>query len=149
MLEEGFELEFEPGLALDGVFIAFGNAFEEDAMILGGLPDRFEFFEAQQTGQREGVAAVMFVVIVTDEAVAAGIADDELLDVRLEELADPAGEVGFFEHQALIGGGNGLDMLDEFLGLGGEAPPFDFLTLIIEVPEDAVFGVGIQTEPCY
>jgi len=46
MLEEGFELEFESGLALDGVLIAFGDAFEEDALILGGLPDRFELIEA-------------------------------------------------------------------------------------------------------
>ena len=149
MLEEGFELEFESGLALDGVLIAFGDTFEEDALGVGGLPDGFEFVEAQEAGQREGIAAVMFVVIVADETVAAGITDDELLDVGFEELADPAGEIGLFEHEPLVGGGNGLDMLDEFLGLGGKAPPFDFLTLITELPEDAVFGVGIQTEPCY
>jgi len=46
MLEEGFELEFESGLALDGVLIAFGNAFKEDALVFGGLPDRFELVEA-------------------------------------------------------------------------------------------------------
>ena len=113
------------------------------------MPDGLVFIEAQQAGEREGIAAVMFVVIMTDEPVAAGIADDELLDVGLEELADPAGEIGFFEPEPFVGGGNGLDMLDEFLGLGGEAPPFNFLTLIIELAKDAVFGVGIQTEPCY
>jgi hypothetical protein len=46
MLEEGFDLEFEAGLALDGIFISLGDAFEEDALILGGLPDRFELVEA-------------------------------------------------------------------------------------------------------
>ena len=45
MLEEGFELEFEAGLALDGVFVALGDAFEEDALILAGLPDGFVFME--------------------------------------------------------------------------------------------------------
>ena len=33
MLEEGFELELEAGLAQDGVFVAFGEAFEEDALV--------------------------------------------------------------------------------------------------------------------
>src|ERR1022692_1327770 len=91
----------------------------------------------------------MFVVILADEAVAARIAEDELLDMRLEELGDPAGEVGLFEHEALVGGGNVLDMLHQEGRLGGEAPPFEFGALIVEVPEDALFGVGIQTEPCY
>ena len=149
MLEEGFELELEAGLAQDGVFITFGDALEEDAMIIGGLPDGFEFVEAQEAGQREGIAAVVLVGVVADEPVAAGIADDELLDMRLEELGDPAGEVGLFEHEALVGGGNVLDMLDQEHGLGGEAPPFEFGALIVEVTEDAIFGVGIQTEPCY
>ena len=120
MLEEGFELELEAGLALDGVFVAFGDALEEDALGVGGLPDGFEFVEAQEAGQGEGIAFVMLVVVVADEAVAAGITDDELLDVGFEELANPAGEIGFFEHQALVGGGNGLDMLDQLFGAGGE-----------------------------
>jgi hypothetical protein len=42
---------------------------------------------AQQAGQREGVAAVVLVGIVADAAIAAGITDDELLDVGLEQLA--------------------------------------------------------------
>ena len=142
MLEEGFELELEAGLAQDGIFIGLGDAFEEDALIVSGLPDGLEFVEAQEAGQRKGIAAVMFVVILADEAVAAGIADDELLDVGLEELADPAGEVGLFEHEAFVGGGDGLDMLDEFLGLGGKLPPLDFGAVIVEVAEDTVFGVG-------
>jgi len=149
MLEEGFELEFEAGLPLDGVLVAFGDAFEEDALILGGLPDGFEFVEAQETGQGEGVAAVVLVGIVADEAIATGITDDDLLEVGFEQLADPAGEIGFFEHESFVGGGDGLDMLDEFLGLGGELPPLEFGAVIVEVAEDTVFGVGIQTEPCY
>ena len=149
MLEEGFELELEAGLAQDGVFVAFGEAFEEDALWVGGLPDRLEFVKAQEAGQSEGIAAIMFVVIVADEAVAAGVADDELLDMGFEELADPAGEVGLFEHEAFVGGGDGLDMLDQELGLGGELPPLEFSALIVEVAQDAVFGVGIQAEPCY
>src|SRR5487761_2456279 len=91
----------------------------------------------------------MFVGIVADEAVAAGIADDELLGMGFEELADPAGEIGFFEHEPLVGGGDGLEMLDELLGLGGEAPPLEFAALIVELRQHAIFGVGIQTEPCY
>jgi len=62
VLEEGFELEFEAGLALNGIFIRLGDAFEEDALILGGLPDGLEFVEAQEAGQGEGIAFVMFVV---------------------------------------------------------------------------------------
>lgn len=143
MLEEGFELEFEPGLALDGILIAFGNAFEEDALVLGGLPDRFELIEAQEAGQGEGIAFVMFVVVVADEAVAAGITNDDLLDMGFKQLADPAGEVGFFKHQAFVGGGNGLNMFNEELGLGGELPPLDFGAVIVEVTEQAIFGVGI------
>src|ERR1039458_8413674 len=149
MLEEGLELELEAGLAQDGVFITFGDALEEDAFIIGGLPDGFEFVEAQEAGQREGVAAVMLVGILADETVAAGIADDELLDMGLEKLGDPAGEVGLFEHEALVGAGNVLDMLEQEGGLGGKAPPFEFGAVIVEVTEDAIFGVGIQTEPCY
>jgi hypothetical protein len=110
MLEEGFELELEPGLAQDRVFISFGGAFEKDALIVGGLPHGFEFVEAQEAGQRKGIAAVVFVGILTDEAVAPGIANDELFDQWLQELADPTGEVGFFEHEAFVGGGDGLDM---------------------------------------
>ena len=45
MLEEGFELKLEAGLPLDGIFISLGDAFEEDALILGGLPDGFELVE--------------------------------------------------------------------------------------------------------
>ena len=142
-------MELETGLAQDGVLVGFGDAFEEDALWVGGLPDGFEFVEAQEAGQGEGVAAVVLVVIVADEAVAAGVTDDELLDVGFEELADPAGEIGFFKHEPLVGGGDGLNMLDEFLGVGGELPPFDLSAVIVEVAEHAVFGVGIQAEPCY
>ena len=78
MLEEGFELQLEPGLALDGVLVAFGDAFEQDGLFVGGLPDGFEFVEAQEAGQGEGIAFVMLVMILADEPVAAGIADDEL-----------------------------------------------------------------------
>jgi hypothetical protein len=28
--------------------------------------------------------------------------------MRLKQLAEPAGEVGLFEHEVLLGGGNGL-----------------------------------------
>jgi hypothetical protein len=150
MLEEGFELELEAGLTLDGILIAFGDAFEEHALILGGLPDGFEFIEAQEPGEGEGIPFIVFVVIFTDEAVAAGITDDDLLEVGFEELVEPAGEVGFFEHESFVGGGDGLNLLDEFLGLlGGERPGLDFLPLIIELSQEEIFGVGIQTEPCY
>ena len=149
MLEEGFELELEAGLALDGVFVSLGAAFEKDALFLDGLPDGFEFVEAQEAGEGEGVAAIVLVMILADEVVAAGITDDELLDVGFEELAEPAGEVGLFEHEPLVGGGDGLDLGNELLGLGGKLPPFDLAALIIELTEDTVFGVGIQPEPCY
>ena len=88
-------------------------------------------------------------MIVANEAVAAGIADDELLDVGFEEFAEPAGEIGLFEHEPLVGGGDGLNLRDELLGLGGKAPPLEFVALIVEVAEHTVFGVGIQPEPCY
>jgi len=44
------------------------------------------FVEAQEAGQREGIPAVVLVGILADEAIAAGIANDDLLDVRLKEL---------------------------------------------------------------
>ena len=149
MLEQGFELELEAGLTLHGIFISLGAAFEEDAVRLDGLPDGFEFVEAQEAGQGEGVAAIVLVGILADEVVAAGITDDELLDVGLEQLAEPAGEIGLFEHEPLVGRRDGLDLGDEFFGLGGKLPPLDFAALIIELPEHAVFGVGIEPEPCY
>lgn len=149
MLEEGFKLELETGLTLDGVFVSLGAAFEEDALFLEGLPDGFKFIEAQEAGQSEGVAAIVLVMIVADEVIAAGITDDELLDVGFEELAEPAGEVGFFEHEPLVGGGDGLDLGDELVGLGGKLPALELGAVIIEVCEDAVFGVGVESEPCY
>ena len=149
MLEQGFELELEPGLALHGIFISLRAAFEEHAVWVGGLPDGFEFVEAQEAGQGEGVAAIVLVRIVTDQVIAAGVTDDELLDVGPEELAEPAGEVGFFEHEPLVGGGDGLQVREELLGRGGKLPPLEFAALIVELTEDAVFGVGIQPEPCY
>jgi len=60
----------------------------------------------------------VLVGIVTDEAVAAGVTDDELLDVRLAELAEPAGEVGFFEQEPLVGGGDGLNLISAIEGVG-------------------------------
>ena len=149
MLEEGFELELEAGLAEHGIFVGLGGALEEDALIVGGLPDGLEFVETQEPGQGEGIAAVVFVGIVADEPIAAGVANDQLLELRLEELADPAGEIGFFEHEAFVGGGDGLDMFEQLPGIGGEAPPFEFRAVIVEMSQDAISGVGIQSEPCY
>ena len=48
-----------------------------------------------------------------------------------------------------FGGGNGSDVLDEFLRLGGKTPPFDFGAVIVELAEHTIFGAGIQAEPCY
>ena len=149
MLEEGFDLELEAGLAENRLFVGLGGAFEKDTLIVGGLPDGFELVEAQEPGQREGIAAVVFVGMVADEAIAPGIANDQLLDVGFEELADPTGEVGFFEHEALVGGGDGLDLFEEQLGIGRETPPLAFGALIVELSQNAISGVGIQTEPCY
>lgn len=149
MLEEGFDLEFEAGLAPDGIIVSLGGAFEEDARVVGGLPDGFVFIEAQEAGQGEGIAAVLLVGMGTDEAIVPGVADDDLLDVRTQELGDPAGEVGFFEHEALVGGGDGLDVLDQGVGLGAKAPPLAFEPLVIEMGEQTILGVGIQAQPCY
>ena len=149
MLEEGFDLEFKAGLTQDRVFVGLCGAFEEDALIVGGLPDGFEFVQAQEAGERKGVPAVVFVGILADEAIAAGITDDDLLDHRLEELRDPAGEVGFFEHEPFDGGRDGLDMFEEWLGIGREAPAVEFGAAIVELSQNAISGVGIQSEPCY
>ena len=149
MLEEGFDLELKAGLAQDGVFVGLGGAFKEDALIIGGLPDGPVFVEAQEAGQRKGITAVVLVGILADEAIAAGIANDELLDMRLEELTNPAGEVGFFEHETFDGGRDGLDMFEELLGMSREAPVIDFMALIVELGQNAISGVGIQAEPCY
>ena len=149
MLEERFELEFKAGLAQDGVFVGLCGALEENALIIGGLPDRFEFVKAQKAGEGKGIAAVMLVGILADQAVAAGIAHDELLDVRVEELGDPAGEVGFFEHEVFDGDGDGLDVFEELPGIGRKTPVVDFVALVVELSQDAISGVGIQAEPCY
>ena len=149
MLEEGFDLEFEAGLAPDGIIVSLGGAFEEDARVVGGLPDGFEFIEAQESGQRKGIAAVVFVGMRADEPIVPGIADDDLLDVGSQELGDPAGEIGFFEHEAFVRGGDGLDMLNQGVRLGAEAPPLAFDALIIEMGEETILGVGIEAQPCY
>ena len=149
MLEERFELEFEAGLTQDRIFVSLGGALEENALIIGGLPDGFEFVKAQEAGESKGIAAVMLVRILADETVAAGIADDELLDVRFKELGDPAGEVGFFEHEAFDGGGDGLELFEELLGIGWETPVVDFVAVIVEVGQHAISGVGIEAQPCY
>jgi hypothetical protein len=149
MLEEGFELEFKAGLAEHRIFVSLGGALEEDALIVGGLPDGFEFIEAQEASQREGIAAVVLVGILADETVAAGITNDELLDVRLKELGDPTGEVGFFEHEVFNVGRDGLDMFEELLRIGRETPVIDFIALIVELGQHTISGVGIQAEPGY
>ena len=149
VLKEGFDLELEAGLTPDGIIVSLGGAFEEDAGVVGGLPDGFVFIEAQEPGQGEGIPPVMFVGMRADEAVVAGIADDELLDVGPQELGDPAGEIGFFEHEALVGGRNGLDVLNEGVRLGAKAPPFAFAALVIEMGEQTILGVGIEAQPCY
>ena len=149
MLEEGFDLELEAGLPQDRVFVGLCGAFEEDALVVGGLPDGPVFVEAQEAGQRKGIPAVVLVGIVADEAVAAGITNNELLDVRLKELGDPTGEIGFFEHETFDGGGDGLDIFEELQGISRKAPVIDFIALIVELGQHAISGVGIQAEPCY
>ena len=81
VLEEGFDLKLEAGLAADGFIVSLGGAFEHQARGIGGLPDGFEFIEPEQPGQGEGVAAVMFVGMRTDEAIMTRVTDDDLLDV--------------------------------------------------------------------
>ena len=149
MLEEGFDLELEPGLAQDGVFVGLSGTLEEDALIVGGLPDGLVFVEAQEPGQCEGIPPVVFVGVLTDEVVATGIANDELLDMGLEQLSNPTGEIGFLEHETFDGGRNRLDRMEELPGIGGEAPVIDFIALVIEMGQHAISGVGIQSQPCY
>jgi len=149
MLEEGFELELEAGLTQDRVFVGLGGALEEDALIVGGLPDGPVFAQAQETGQCEGVPPVVLVGILADQAVATGIANDELLDLGLKQLSDPAGEVGLFEHEPFDGDGDGLDLFEESVGIGGETPVIDFIALVVELGQHAISGVGIQAEPGY
>lgn len=91
----------------------------------------------------------MFVGMRTDETIAAGVTDDDLLEVGPKEPDDPAGQVGFFEHEAFVGSGDGLDMFHQGIGLGTKAPPFEFTALIVEVSQDTILGVGIQAKPCY
>ena len=91
----------------------------------------------------------MLVGVLADEAVATGITDDELLDVGLKQLSDPAGEVGFFEHEVFDGGRDGLEMFEELLGMGWETPVVDFVAVIVELAQHAISGVGIQAQPGY
>lgn len=149
MLEERFDLEFEAGLTPDGIIVSLGGAFEEDARVFGGLPDGFVFIEAQESGQGESIAAVVLVGMRADETIVAGIADDELLDMRPQELGDPASEIGFFKHEPLVLGGNGLNVLDEGVGLSAKAPPLAFAAVVIEMGEQTILGVGIEAQPCY
>jgi hypothetical protein len=64
-------------------------------------------------------------------------------------LGDAAGKIGFFEHEAFDRGRDGLDIAEELLGISRETPVIDFVALIVELSQHAVFGVGIQAEPCY
>ena len=59
----------------------------------------------------------------------------ELLDMGFEELADPAGEVGLFEHGALVSGRDSLDMLRSGVGAGWRIACQEFSALIVEVAE--------------
>ena len=91
----------------------------------------------------------MFVGMRADEAVVPGIADDQLLDMRPQELGDPTGEIGFFKHEPFVHGGNRLNVLDESIGLGAKAPPLAFNAMVIEMGEQTILGVGIEAQPCY
>jgi hypothetical protein len=91
----------------------------------------------------------MLVGVLADEAIAAGIANDDLLDVRLKELGDPTGKIGLFEHETFDGGRDGLDLFEEMPGIGWKAPVINFIALVVELSQDAISGVGIQSEPCY
>jgi hypothetical protein len=62
----------------------------------------------------------MLVGVLADEAIAAGIANDDLLDVRLKELGDPTGKIGLFEHETFDGGRDGLDLFEEMPGSVGK-----------------------------
>ena len=149
MLEERFELELEAGLAQDRIFVGLGGALEENALVVCGLPDGSVFVEAQEAGEGKGIPAVMLVCILADKTVAAGIANDDLLDHGFKDLADPTGEIGFFEHEAFDRGRDGLDMFEELLGISRETPVIDFVAMIVELSQHAISGVGIQAEPCY
>lgn len=149
MLEAGFDLQLEPGLAQDGIFVSLGGGFEKGALIIPGLPDGFYFIEAIEPGQVEGIALVVFVGVRTDEPIVPGVTDGQLLDVRPQQLADPAGEIGFFQDQAFVGGADQADVFDELIGASGKPPPLALTTGVIEVAEHTILRVGIQAQPCY
>jgi hypothetical protein len=75
----------------------------------------------------------MLVGMGADEAIVPGITDDDLLDVRTEELNDPAGEIGFFEDEPFVGGCDGFDALNQSVWLCAEAPPFALDALVVEM----------------
>jgi hypothetical protein len=91
----------------------------------------------------------MFVGMGADEAIVPGITDDDLLDVGAEKLGDPAGEVGFFKHEAFVTGGNGFDVLNQSVWLSAEAPPLALDALVVEMSEETILRVGIEAQPCY
>jgi hypothetical protein len=149
MLEGGFDLLLELRLAQDRFLVALGRALEQRALVCGHLPDGLEFVQAQEPGQAEGIARIFFVVVRADEFVVARVAHDQLLDVRTQELPEPAGEIGFFERQALVGCDDGLHLGEEFFGLGGDAPELALRAVVIELGEHAILRVSIQPQPCY
>ena len=67
------------------------------------------------------------MVIVADEAVAAGVADDEaLLDMGFEGWPIQRARLDSSSMRRLSVAGMAWTLLDQELGLGGELPPLEF-----------------------
>ena len=125
------------------------GGFEKGALIAGRLPDGFDFAQPIKPGEVEGIALIVLVGMGTDQAIVPRIADRQLRDVRLEQLAEPARQIGFLQHEPFVGRSDEADLLDECIGAGGQPPPLLLRPVVIELGQHTIFGVGIQPDPCY
>jgi hypothetical protein len=149
VLEGGLDLLLELRLAQDRLFVRLRGALEEGAFLGGHLPDGLQLVEPEEPRQAKGIARIFFIVVRADEFVVARVAHHQLRDVRAQQLPEPARQVGFFQRQALVRRGDGLDLGDEPIELRGDAPELALGAVIVELGQHAGLSVRIQPPPCY
>ena len=153
------------GMVLDAAVIEAGPLFQFDAAVIVAVVDGPEETTTQESGELGGVNFVVGVAVGGDQVIAAGIADDELIDVVLEMAVEPAGQGGFLDGEVLFaleaiedgadggnGGGQAVTGFDTAVGLNG-----NFGVVAMQVGSDIIgfhdgsfrIGFGFCVGPLY